>query len=91
MAVWLRPTAERAQRIVFGVGRKKIADDLKSIKIRYSDTNWLGMVRKTFKVFDGSPLECTGKLGLYSRLGTGLLALLLRTGVVGGSVERINS
>jgi hypothetical protein len=43
------------------------------------------------KVFDGSPLECTGKIGLYSRLGTGLLALLLSTGVVGGSFERIDS
>jgi len=83
--------AERAQRIVFGAVRKNIADDHKAITIRYSDTNWLGMARKMLEVFDGSPLECTGKLELYSRLGTGLLALLLRTGVVGGSVERIHS
>jgi len=49
------------------------------------------MARMLLKVFDGSPLECTGKIGLYSRLGTGLLALLLGTGVVGGSFERIVS
>jgi hypothetical protein len=83
--------AERAQRIVFGAGRKKIADDRKTITIRYSDTRSLGMATKMLKVFDGSPLECTGKLRLYSRLGTGLLALLLRTGFLGGSVEQIRS